>query len=168
MSFASETVLDVLYAAFASSIPATSAVNTFFLSANGTDASNNCLTMQTAMNTYIATNPVAAYANGTATVANSGYRIQIIDADGTVAYDSYRLQSSTASTANTVQNFQNGTINSNQNTRTYNIGAALSNSGRFYQKKYSTTTLQTQMYYAVRQNPCAQIPLGNVVISLNA
>jgi hypothetical protein len=57
-------------------------------------------------------------------------------------------------------------INENQNTRTYNLSAALSNSGISYQTKYSNTVLDNQRYIAVRQGSIAE-PLGNIVISIN-
>jgi hypothetical protein len=48
------------------------------------------------------------------------------------------------------------------------MGAALAQSGVFYQQKLSLSTGTTQMYIAVRQGLSSSDPLGNIVISLDA
>ena len=57
-------------------------------------------------------------------------------------------------------------INENQNTRSYNMNAALSNSGIAYQIKFSNSVNTFQHYIAVRQGSTTE-PIGNIVISMD-
>ena len=88
-----------------------------------------------------------------------GLRIVVTDPDGTVALD-------TAKT-NTWANYKAKTINENHNTRTYNIGAAMSNDGVFYQEKYSNSVGRNLVYYAIRLGFTSYRPIGNIIISMN-
>jgi len=100
-----------------------------------------------------------------------GVRVQIIQSNGVTAYDT------NSTTNNTYLNIGKPStaspwdgkwlINENQNSRPYNMGALLSNSGTFYYTGYSSTVSTEQMYYAVRQGNSANYPLGNIVISMN-
>ena len=101
-----------------------------------------------------------------------GLRIQIIDPDGKTSFDS------NAGVLNNIvdninvpgDNFPNDgkyIINENQNTRSYNMGAALSEQGEYFQNKWSSTVNAVQLYLAVRQGNKSK-PLGNIVISMNA
>ena len=119
-----------------------------------------------------------------------GLRVQIIQSSGWTAYDSAVADTSNnflhdvsmnqykyiatpkmdfAMTVGPPPTFGSGKwlINENQNTRPYNIGALLSNSGTFYYTGYSPTVTTEQMYLAVRQGNNPNYSLGNVVISMN-
>jgi len=83
-----------------------------------------------------------------------GYRLVLALPDGTVIIDSARpddIAGATASVvANSFVNFTNGTINANHNTRVAVLNAQLQCQGYGYEKKYSTTTLQHEVYVAAR------------------
>jgi hypothetical protein len=111
-----------------------------------------------------------------------GIRVQVILANGQTAYDSNagprniygNINKPTATIASS-DTFGNTTyqwdgkylINENQATRSYNMGAALSNSGIFYQTAHSTTVKKEQMYLVMRQGNSPTSPLGNLVVSMN-
>ena len=96
-----------------------------------------------------------------------GLRVQVILADGNTAYDSHKTEENNKFHHINKMNINNEYyINENQNTRSYNMGAALSSSGIFYQTKMSHSTGTKQMYIAVRQGSVSA-PLGNIVISMN-
>ena len=87
-----------------------------------------------------------------------GLRVLIVDADGSVLIDTIKT--------NTYQNYIAKTINENHNTRTYNIGAAISQDGFFYQEKYSTSVENNVVYLATRLGINKYKPIGNIVISM--
>ena len=87
-----------------------------------------------------------------------GLRVLIVDADGSVIVDTIKT--------NTYQNYLAKTINENHNTRTYNIGAAISQDGIFYQEKYSTSVENNLIYLATRIGINKYKPIGNIVISI--
>ena len=95
------------------------------------------------------------------TISIPGLRIQVIDPDGTTAFDSSK------GVNNTYNNYLSKTIYENQNTRSYNIGAIMSNAGVFYQTKYSQSVKAFQMYLAVRLGLGSDVPVGNLVISMD-
>jgi len=88
-----------------------------------------------------------------------GLRVLIADPDGTVAFDSTKTNNWT--------NYRAKTINENHNTRTYNIGASMSNDGTFYQEKYSSSVGTNLVYYATRLGFTSYRPIGIIVISMN-
>ena len=148
-------------------------LNTSFNSQNCQTAAIAFLLSQTNVSpTFLYTNMVTtifSWLNGPSpntytgtTVPIPGLRIQVIDADGSVAMDTYK-----GILDNTYDNYINNLINENQNTRTYNIGAIMSNTGTFIQTKYSRTVNSTQMYLAIREGFGSDYPVGNVVISMN-
>ena len=174
MATVSNSSLSQLYSNFSSkantagSTSVQDSVMSYFNAPNAVTAAANYATMATAIAAWIATVP-----NGyTNTVAGKGLRVQVIEADGKTAYDS------NATTANIYTNINipksdflttgKYLINENQGTRSYNMGAALAQSGLFYQQKLSLSTNTNQTYIAVRQGLTSAEPLGNVVISLNA
>ena len=87
-----------------------------------------------------------------------GLRVLIVDADGSVIIDTIKT--------NTYQKYIEKSINENHNTRTYNIGAAISQDGIFYQEKYSTSAENNLVYLATRIGFNKYKPLGNIVISM--
>ncbi len=93
-------------------------------------------------------------------------RIQVILADGVTAFDSNKLP--VINDFNNINKILDGKylINENQNSRSYNMGAALSQSGVFTQLKYSNSTGENEMYLVIRQGLSMTEPLGNVVISM--
>jgi hypothetical protein len=105
-----------------------------------------------------------------------GLRVQIIQSSGWTAYDSKNISGNTVG-KNIYNNIAlpdpsfntNGKwmINENQNSRPYNIGALLSNSGTFYYTGFSPSVASEQMYVAVRQGNSPNYSLGNIVISMN-
>ena len=100
-----------------------------------------------------------------------GFRVQVIEADGKTAYDSGSTTNNAfANIGVPASNFLTTgkyLINENQNTRIYNMSAALSQTGIAYHTKYSNSVNANQMYIAARQGNTIE-PLGNVVISMNA
>jgi hypothetical protein len=104
-----------------------------------------------------------------------GVRVQIIQSNGVTAYDSNSTNNKYNNVNKPANGFDDSTssnwgkwlINENQNSRPYNIGALLSNSGTFYYTGYSSSVSTEQMYYATRQGNSANYPLGNIVVSMN-
>jgi hypothetical protein len=114
--------------------------------------------------------------------AQYGIRTQVILANGQTAYDSNSGTKNTfgninkpTSTSAVVDTSGNVTIqwdgkwmiNENQASRSYNMGAQLSNTGIFYQTAHSATVKKEQMYLVIRQGNSPASPLGNLVISMN-
>ena len=97
------------------------------------------------------------------TIANgvvTGIRLIICEADGTVIYDSSKVN------LNTFQNFKDKKINENHNSRLAIIRALLSASGRGYEVKRSTTTSNSTEYYvASRLGFSSENAVGTVRIS---
>ncbi len=106
--------------------------------------------------------------------AMNGLRVQVILPDGVTLVDTYKSKvNHTLVNVNAISVFTPGLklqyyINENQSSRSYNMGAFLSQSGVFTQMKYSNSTGVEQYYFAIRQGTSASEPLGNVVISMNA
>lgn len=100
-----------------------------------------------------------------------GIRVQVILANGQTAYDSKSNLNNIFTNINkpSLTSPWDGKylINENQGTRSYNMGAALSNSGIFYQTAHSTSVNKEQMYLVMRQGNSPTSPLGNLVISMN-
>lgn len=106
----------------------------------------------------------------------SGLRVQIIEADGTTAYDSsrsfvagvnYNVYTNINKPRDDFLTSGKYKINENQGTRSYNMGAFLATTGTFIQQKYSKTIGDDEMYYAVRQGLSSSFPEGNIVISMH-
>lgn len=100
-----------------------------------------------------------------------GLRVQVIEADGKTAFD---LASTTNNTFANIgvpaANFLTTgkfLINENQNTRSYNMSAALSQTGIAYHTKFSNSVGTNQIYIAVRQGSTSE-PIANIVISMNS
>ena len=103
------------------------------------------------------------------TPITDGLRVQVILADGQTAYDSNSINNEYANIgipSSTFITTGKYLINENQGTRSYNMGALLSQTGVFNQIKYSHTTGTMSIYLAVRQGISSTQPLGIVVISL--
>lgn len=100
-----------------------------------------------------------------------GLRVQVVEADGKTVFD---LASTTnnkfANIGVPAANFSTTgkyLINENQNTRSYNMSALLSQTGIAYQTKYSNSVGTDQIYIAVRQGSTAE-PIANIVVSMNS
>jgi len=110
----------------------------------------------------------------------AGLRVQLILADGTTAIDTGCQDTLTASqNVHLFANIGNADIpvdgvfssscyriNENQGTRSYNQGAALSQSGVFSQIKHSNST-GTKQYYLASRIGTLNEPLGIFVVSMN-
>jgi hypothetical protein len=100
-----------------------------------------------------------------------GIRVQVIFANGQTAFDSNAGSNNIFGNINkpkdTFLSDGKWLINENQSSRSYNMGAQLSNSGFFYQTAHSGTVKKQQMYLAMRQGISPTQPLGNLVISMN-
>ena len=93
-----------------------------------------------------------------------GLRVLVTLSDGTVAYDS-------KSANNTFLAFSTKTpkaINENHNSRLANLTALMSHAGTGYEKKYSYSNGQDQVYYASRMGSGAHHALGVVRVSVYA
>ena len=93
-----------------------------------------------------------------------GLRVLVTLSDGTVAYD-------TKSANNTYLAFSTKNpkaINENHNSRLAILTALMSNAGTGYEKKYSYSNGQDQVYYAVRMGSSPQHALGVVRVSVYA
>jgi hypothetical protein len=145
-------------------------VANFFESLGTASASTDYGYMAAALSAYVTNPPLSALGYPSGAVI-SGLRVQVIDADGKTAYDSAAGASNLYSNINIPKSdfVTSGKylINENQNTRTYNQAAALSQSGQAFQVKYSSTVLTNQLYLAVRQGTSVNNPIGNIVISAN-
>jgi len=119
------------------------------------------------------TGPLYAVLGGDVNNLN-GLRVQVILPDGVTVLDT-----SKAKADNTFANVDvlkivaahskvSYYINENQASRSYNMGASLSNSGVFSQEKYSKSTGTAQYYLAVRQGPTPSNPVGNIIVSMDA
>jgi len=104
----------------------------------------------------------------------NGLRVQVILPDGVTVLDTSKAKADhefdkvgvlKTVAANSKLSFY---INENQASRSYNMGALLSNSGVFSQVKYSNSTGVAQYYLAVRQGATPSEPYGNVVVSMDA
>jgi len=106
------------------------------------------------------------------TVANDSLRVQVIQPDGVTSYDSKSTSANIFTNIGkptaTVNGQWNGKylINENQGSRSYNMGASLSQSGVFNQQKFSNSISEQLIYLAVRQGTSAADPLGNIVLSV--
>lgn len=90
---------------------------------------------------------------------DSGYRIQITEADGNVSYDSSK------GVLNTYFNKVEGLINNNLGTRHYVQSAQLSNDGLGNEIKFSRTTGKIEAYSAKRINDSYGNHQGVIIIS---
>lgn len=104
----------------------------------------------------------------------NGLRVQVVLPDGVTVLDTNKAKSlNTYANINIIDKSAVGgelkfKINENQASRSYNMGASLSNSGVFSQEKYSKSTGTAQYYLAVRQGATPANPLGNVIVSMDA
>ena len=159
---ASTSVLSQLYSNFVSTGNQTLVVK--FLH---TDASSEYVSLPTAISGWIAAPETKSSIGSLADI--SGLRVQVIMADGRTAYDSSSSNNLFANINIPASDFVNTgkyKINENQNTRSYNMNAALSQTGIAYQSKYSASVGKPQLYIAVRQGSISE-PLGNIVISMD-
>lgn len=105
------------------------------------------------------------------TTSISGLRVQIIEADGTTAYDSSsgnrNIYTNIGIPSPNFLTTGKYLINENQGTRSYNQGAFLSQTGVFYERKFSNSTDSFQIYIAVRNGTSPARPAGVIVISMN-
>ena len=164
---ASTSVLSTLYSNFVSTGNQSSVVN--YLK---TEASAEYSPLPTAISAWITADSTKQSIGLTASDTIAGLRVQVILADGKTAYDSSAGGNNVFTNINIPKTDFITTgkylINENQNTRSYNMNATLSQSGIAYQVKYSNSTavLANQFYIAVRQGSNIE-PLGNIVISMN-
>ena len=77
-------------------------------------------------------------------------RILVCLLDGTVFYDSSRINNSDSTKTNTWTNADKKTINENHNTRAAIINAQLAADGVSFESKFSTSTDNFEDYVAVR------------------
>jgi len=129
-------------------------INTFFNSPSSTSWDN----MNISLNQYIIDNS-----------SNENYtslRVLIIEADGTVAYDSSRITSTNTTQQNTYSNYQAKTINENHNSRPAVITALISNSGVGKEQRWSSTTGTFQQYLAIRMGLNNEFAIGTIRISI--
>lgn len=169
-SYVSASALNQLYSSFSTYIPDRGVftpqedVVTYLRSPQDSGSYDN---MVISINEWLASEP-----NGY-TVDGDFLRVQVIQTDGVTSYDSNsgvrNIYTNIGKPTATVDNQWNGKylINENQGTRSYNMGAWLSQSGVFNQQKFSNSTGGQLIYLAVRQGISAADPLGNVVISVN-
>ena len=126
------------------------------------------LSMTSALNAWLNSSAPSSAVGVTGSIP--GLRVQIIEADGSTAFDSNSKNNAFANINIPKSDFLTSgkyLINENQGSRSYNMGASLSQTGTFNQIKYSNSTGANQMYYAVRQGTSSSFPLGNIVISMN-
>lgn len=120
------------------------------------------------------TGPLYAAIGGDVNALN-GLRVQVVLPDGVTVLDTSRARAvntfanvSALKTAPAADSKLSYYINENQASRSYNMGASLSQSGVFSQVKYSNSTGLAQYYLAVRQGASAAEPYGNVIVSMDA
>jgi len=129
-------------------------INTFF----NTPSSSTWSTMNVSLNQYVTDNS-----------SNENYislRVLIIEADGTVAYDSSRITSTNTTQQNTYSNYQAKTINENHNSRPAVITALISNSGVGKEQRWSSTNGTFQQYLAIRMGLNNEFAIGVIRISI--
>jgi hypothetical protein len=144
-------------------------VNNFLTNLNATTYDE----MSNAIKYWLTSSAPASALGLQASASNNppGLRVQVIEADGTTSFDSnvgannvftnIKIPKSDFLTSGKYL------INENQGTRSYNMGAILSQSGIYYMSKYSNSIGYNQSYIAVRQGASPALPLGNIVISIN-
>jgi hypothetical protein len=144
-------------------------VNNFLTNLNATTYAE----MANAINYWLTSNAPALALGLPASSSNNpaGLRVQVIESDGTTSFDS------SAGANNVFTNIKipksdfvtsgKYLINENQGSRSYNMGAFLSQTGVYFLSKYSNSTKSNQSYLAVRQGTSPNLPLGNIVISIN-
>ena len=136
---------------------------------NGTSPSLFAITMPSAISAWMSALSTLQSVGLTNQDSIPGLRVQVIMADGKTAYDSNSNNNSYANINVPAANFSTTgkyLINENQNSRIYNMAAALSTSGVSHMLKYSNSVGVNQRYIAVRQGSQTE-PLGNIVISMN-
>lgn len=146
----SQSVLNNLYGSLVSNNVQSACVNYL----NKLDLESHTL-MSSKINEWLNSSAPQASIGLSPTTKIPQLRVQVIEADGTPAFYTYKIV-----------NFDTKDNEVNVNTRSYNMGAALSQSGMFCQIKYSNTVNSRQIYLAVRQGNTSE-PLGNIVISMN-
>jgi hypothetical protein len=169
MATPSVSALNLLYGSFSS--VAQPAVVSFLNKPGGLAVETRYAKMQTDIDAWLSSSqPKSALGVGS-TVEITGLRVQVVLADGLTVYDSGsgdRNIFTNIGKPKSVPFDGKYMINENQNTRTYNMGASLSQSGVFSQLKHSTSTGETQLYLAIRQGLSSSEPLGNIIISMDA
>jgi len=181
---ANVSFLNQLYTSLcASSVPGYTSLSvqsyiTTFLNNPGSSGATAYNNMTGAINAWLSSTTIPQTAVGLpliSTVASTqipGLRVQVIETDGTTAYDSAAAGNNLFSNINIPDpNFlTNGKylIGENKASRVYNMGAFLSQTGVFSLNKFSNNTGQKQLYLAIRIGTGPHNPVGNIVISINA
>jgi hypothetical protein len=163
-AIASNSVLSQLYSNFCAKGHQSKIVT--FLQENN---SSTYAPMVSSISTWLSATETKESIGLTALDTIQGLRVQVIEPDGKTAYDSGSNFNVYANINKPDPNFlTNGKylINENQNTRSYNMSAALSNTGISFQEKYSISVNNLQHYIAVRQGSQSK-PIGNIVISMD-
>ena len=162
---ASNSVLSQLYSNFVST-GNQSLVVTFLEN----EIAGNYTPIPTAITSWISSDATKASIGLSPSDTINGLRVQVILSDGKTAYDSSASANNIFANINIPRSdfITSGKylINENQNTRGYNMSAALSHTGISFSTKYSTSVNANQLYIAVRQGSITD-PLGNIVISMN-
>ena len=101
-----------------------------------------------------------------------GLRVFVLDANGATTYDSLVLGNNIYTNINvpradflTTGKYM---INENLGSRSYVMGAALSQTGVFSQTKYSNTANKKLLYLAIRQGLSSAEPSGFIIVSMDA
>jgi len=101
-----------------------------------------------------------------------GLRVFVIDSNGTTSYDSLagnkNLHSNIGVPGETFATTGKYLINENLGSRSYIMGAALSQSGVFSQTKFSPTSQKKLLYLATRQGLSSSEPIGFIVLAMDA
>jgi hypothetical protein len=139
---------------------------------NTPNNSINYSNMVGAINAWLSSTTIPQTAAGLLTGTDiHGLRVQVIEADGVTLFDSNAGDNNIFQNINIPKStfLTDGKylINENQNVRSYNMGATLSQSGVFSQQKFSKTTGTNQIYLSVRQGISSSHPIGNIVVSMN-
>ena len=162
----SNGVLNQLYSSLCST-GAQSAIINFFNTPN----SPNYVAMGAAIVIWAASDAAKASIGLTPSDTIVGLRVQVIEADGKTVFDlASTINNTYANIGIPAADFLTTgkyLINENQNTRSYIMSAALSQTGIAYQTKYSNSVGTDQIYIAVRQGSTSE-PLATIVVSMLA
>jgi len=130
-------------------------------------------TMVGAINAWLASTTIPQAAVGLpASTAIPGLRVFVLDANGATTYDSMAESNNIYTNINvpradflTTGKYM---INENLGSRSYVMGAALSQTGVFIQTKYSNTANKKLLYLAIRQGLSSAEPTGFIIVSMDA
>jgi hypothetical protein len=130
-------------------------------------------TMVGAINAWLASTTIPQAAVGLpASTVIPGLRVFVLDANGATTYDSLAAGNNIYTNINvpradflTTGKYM---INENLGSRSYVMGAALSQTGVFSQTKYSNTANRKLLYLAIRQGLSSAEPSGFIIVSMDA